>query len=101
MVILYAITNNVAGVNNMLELSNANKIFQTKKRQFFLNKGVHMDDPSSVFFSADTKIARDVKIQPNVYFGVGVNVKNNVLIKSFTHLENTTVNKNVSLLAFF
>ena len=85
------------GVNNMKELSNANKIFQDMRRNFFLNKGVFMEDPSTVFFSADTSIEKDVKIQPNVYFGVGVTVKSNVLIKSFTHLENTIVNRNVTL----
>ena len=85
------------GVNNMKELSNANKIFQEMRRNFFLNKGVFMEDPSTVFFSADTSIEKDVKIQPNVYFGVGVTVKSNVLIKSFTHLENTIVNRKVTL----
>jgi len=83
--------------NNMQELSNINKIFQNRKRNFFLNKGVFMEDPSTVFFSADTKIEKDVKIQPNVYFGVGVIVKSNVLIKSFTHLENTIINRNVTI----
>ncbi len=85
------------GVNNMQELSNINKIFQNTKRDYFLNKGVFMDDPSTVFFSADTRIEKDVKIQPNVYFGVGVIIKSNVLIKSFTHLENTIVNRNVTI----
>ena len=56
-----------------------------------------MEDPSTVFFSADTRIEKDVKIQPNVYFGAGVIVKDNVLIKSFTHLENTIVNRNVMI----
>ncbi len=83
------------GVNNMQELSSANKIFQNRKRNFFLNKGVFMEDPSTVFFSADTRIEKDVKIQPNVYFGSGVIVKDNVLIKSYTHLENTIVSRNV------
>tara|TARA_B100000035_G_C20854705_1_gene489052 strand:- start:169 stop:786 length:618 start_codon:yes stop_codon:yes gene_type:complete len=81
----------------MQELSNINKIFQNTKRDYFLNKGVFMDDPSTVFFSADTRIEKDVKIQPNVYFGVGVIIKSNVLIKSFTHLENTIVNRNVTI----
>lgn len=85
------------GVNNMQELSRANKIFQNRKRNFFLSKGIFMEDPSTVFFSADTRIEKNVKIQPNVYFGVGVIVKENVLIKSFTHLENTIVNRNVMI----
>ncbi len=85
------------GVNNMQELSRANEIFQNRKRNFFLNKGICMEDPSTVFFSADTRIEKDVKIQPNVYFGAGVIVKENVLIKSFTHLENTIVGRNVML----
>ena len=85
------------GVNNIQELSSANKIFQKRKRNFFLDQGVFMEDPSTVFFSADTIIEKDVKIQPNVYFGTGVIIKKNVLIKSFTHLENTIVNKNAMI----
>ena len=57
-----------------------------------------MEDPSSVF-SADTKIGKNVRIQPNVYFGPRVVIKNDVYIKGFTHLENTVINSS-ALTAF-
>ena len=47
-----------------------------------------MEDPSTVFLVLIQEL-KGVKIEPNVYFGAGVIVKDNVLIKSFTHLENT------------
>ena len=42
-----------------------------------------MEDPPSIFFSSDTRIGKNVKIEPNVYFGKGVNIKDNVEIKKF------------------
>ena len=85
------------GVNTMSELSMVNKLFQEKKRQYFLKRGVIMEDPLSIFFSSDTRIGKNVKIEPNVYFGKGVNIKDNVEIKSFTHLENTLISSNVTI----
>ena len=80
----------------MEELAKTNETFQQKRRKYFLKNGVSMEDPSSVFFSADTKIGKNVRIQPNVYFGPRVVIKNDVYIKGFTHLENTVINSSAS-----
>ena len=53
--------------------------------------------PDTVFFSKDTKIGKNVSIEPYVVFGKKVKIYNNVKIHSFSHLENTKIENNVSI----
>jgi len=66
-------------------------------RKKFIKKGVKMIAPDTVFFSKDTKIGKNVSIEPYVVFGKKVKINNNVKIYSFSHLENTKIEKNVSV----
>ena len=70
---------------------------QDKLRKKFLNKGVKMIAPESVYFSTDTKIGKNVIIEPYVVLGKKVKIQNNVKILSFSHLENVKVENNVSI----
>ena len=79
------------GVNNMHDLSNVNNEFQKIKRNSLLSKGVIMQAPETIFFSHDTKVGNNVVIQPNVYFGPSVHIKDNVVIRSFSYLDNTVI----------
>ena len=56
--------------------------------------------PDTVFFSIDTKIGRNVSIEPYVVIGKKVKINNNVTIHSFSHLENTKIENNVSVGAY-
>ena len=60
---------------------------QIKLRNKFLKEGVKMLGPETIFFSKDTKIGKNVSIEPYVVFGPKVKIGNNVIIKSFSHLE--------------
>ena len=64
-------------------------------RNKFIKKGVKMISPETIFFSKDTKIGKNVSIDPYVVIGKKVNIKNNVKIHSFSHLENTKIENNV------
>ena len=79
------------GVNDKKELSIIEEIFQNQKRNFFLKKGVTLINPSTIFFSFDTVIEKDSIIYPYVYFGQNVNIGKNVIVKSFSHIENTII----------
>ena len=68
---------------------------QETLRKKFLKKGVKMISPETIFFSKDTKIGKNVTIDPYVVIGKKVNIKNNVKIYSFSHLENTKIENNV------
>ena len=70
---------------------------QNNLRKKFLKKGVKMVAPDTVFFSIDTKIGRNVSIEPYVVIGKKVKINNNVTIHSFSHLENTKIENNVSV----
>ena len=75
---------------------NINKI-QNKLRNKFLKSGVKMNGPETVFFSEDTKIGKNVTIEPYVVIGKNVKIGNNVIIKSFSHLESCKIENKVEL----
>ena len=69
--------------------------FQNKLRNKFSKQGVKMIGPETIYFSKDTKIGKNVTIEPYVVFGSKVKISNNVNIKSFSHLENCKVENKV------
>jgi bifunctional UDP-N-acetylglucosamine pyrophosphorylase/glucosamine-1-phosphate N-acetyltransferase len=79
------------GVNSREELAAAEAVVQTALRRAAMAAGATLIDPSSVFFSADTRLGRDVTVGPNVVFGPGVMVADGVEIRAFSHLEGCTV----------
>ena len=70
---------------------------QENLRKKFIKKGVKMIAPETVFFSKDTKIGKNVSIEPYVVIGKKVKIHNNVTIHSFSHLENVKIENNVSV----
>jgi UDP-N-acetylglucosamine diphosphorylase/glucosamine-1-phosphate N-acetyltransferase len=75
---------------------NINKI-QNKLRNKFLKSGVKMNGPETIFFSEDTKIGKNVTIEPYVVFGKNVKIGNSVMIKSFSHLESCKIENKVEI----
>ena len=73
------------------------KKLQNKLRNKFLKSGVKMLAPETIYFSKDTKIGKNVTIEPYVVFGLKVKIGNNVIIKSFSHLENCKVENKVEI----
>ena len=71
--------------------------FQNKLRNKFFKSGVKMIGPDTIYFSKDTKIGKNVTIEPFVVFGSKVKVGNNVTIKSFSHLEDCKVENKVNV----
>ena len=70
---------------------------QNKLRNKFLKAGVKMIGPETIFFSDDTKIGKGVIIEPYVVIGSKVKIGNNVVIKSFSHLESCKVENKVEI----
>ena len=75
---------------------NSQKI-QSKLRNKFLKEGVKMLGVETIFFSKDTKIGKNVLIEPYVVFGPKVKIGNNVTIKSFSHLEGCKIENKVEV----
>tara|TARA_Y100001935_G_scaffold244021_1_gene236022 strand:- start:212 stop:829 length:618 start_codon:yes stop_codon:yes gene_type:complete len=70
---------------------------QDKLRKKFLKQGVKMVGSDTIYFSRDTKIGKNVIIEPYVVFGSKVKIGNNVTIKSFSHLENCKIENKVEI----
>ena len=70
---------------------------QTKLRNKFIKLGVKMSGPETIYFSKDTRIGRNVTIEPYVVFGPKVKIGNNVTIKSFSHMENCKIENKVDV----
>jgi UDP-N-acetylglucosamine diphosphorylase/glucosamine-1-phosphate N-acetyltransferase len=72
-------------------------IEQEKLRKFFIKFGVKMIGPETIFFSKDTKIGKNVTINPYVVIGPKVKIGNNVTINSFSHLEDCKIKNKVEV----
>ena len=108
---LIEINNNTGGVSSFVEcdheetigidskkgLSKAEKIYQNKLRNNFMEAGTTILDPETVFFSHDTEIGKDVELGSNIVFGENVLIKDNVVIKSFCSIENSIINDGASI----
>jgi len=73
------------------------KANQNKLRKKFLIKGVKMIAPETVFFSEDTKIGKNVVIEPYVVISKNVKIGNNVNILSFSHMEGVKIENDVNV----
>ena len=81
--------------NNKLNKANSYRIAQELLRNKALKKGVNLIAPETIFLSKDTFFGKNVTVEPYVVFGPKVKVGDNSYIKSFTHIEGTTIEKNV------
>jgi bifunctional UDP-N-acetylglucosamine pyrophosphorylase/glucosamine-1-phosphate N-acetyltransferase len=79
------------GINTRAELAAAEALMQHRLRHAAMDSGVTLVAPETVFLSADTRLGRDVVVEPNVTFGPGVTVGEGARIRSFSYLEGTTV----------
>ena len=83
----------VAGVNSRQEQAAIEAAWQDRRRSEAMRDGVTLIAPETVFFAYDTQVGRDVVIEPNVVFGPGVTVADDVVIRAFSHLEGASVGK--------
>ena len=83
------------GVNSRADLALAEAVMQQRLRRRAMAEGATLIDPETVWLSADTRLGRDVTVQPSVYFGPGVTVGDRVEIRSFSHLEGAEVSDDV------
>jgi len=81
----------VQGVNDRVQLAAVERVLQDRLRLAAMQGGATLIAPETVFFSADTKIGRDVTIEPNVVFGPGVEIADGAVIHAFSHLQGAQV----------
>ena len=81
----------VAGINSRAQLAEMEGEWQKRRRLKAMDDGVSLIAPETVWFAYDTVIGRDVTIEPNVFFGPGVAIAENVVIHAFSHIEGATI----------
>jgi bifunctional UDP-N-acetylglucosamine pyrophosphorylase / glucosamine-1-phosphate N-acetyltransferase len=79
------------GVNSRAELAHLELEWQRRRREQVLQDGATLIDPESVWFAYDTKLGRDVTVEPHVVFGPGVEVADGATIKAFSHIEGAII----------
>jgi bifunctional UDP-N-acetylglucosamine pyrophosphorylase / glucosamine-1-phosphate N-acetyltransferase len=83
----------VRGINTNAQLAETAAVLQERLRKAAMEQGVTLVAPETVYLSSDTKLGRDVVVEPFVVFGPGVTVEDNAVIRSFSHLERAHVGK--------
>jgi bifunctional UDP-N-acetylglucosamine pyrophosphorylase/glucosamine-1-phosphate N-acetyltransferase len=81
----------VRGINTKTQLAETEAVLQQRLRQAAMEAGVTLVAPETVFLSADTRLGRDVVVEPFVVFGPGVTVEDGAVIRSFSHLDHAHV----------
>ncbi len=83
----------VRGINTKAQLAETEAVLQGRLRAQAMESGVTLVAPETVFLSSDTKLGRDVTIEPYVVFGPGVTVEDGATIRSFSHLEGAHIGR--------
>jgi bifunctional UDP-N-acetylglucosamine pyrophosphorylase/glucosamine-1-phosphate N-acetyltransferase len=83
----------VRGINTKAQLAETEAALQQRLRKAAMEAGVTLVAPETVFLSADTKFGGDVTVEPFVVIGPGVTIEDNVVIRSFSHLDHAYVGK--------
>ena len=86
-----------AGVNSRAELAHLELEWQRRRREEALEQGATLIDPESVWFAYDTKLGRDVTVEPHVVFGPGVEVATGATIKAFSHIEGAIIGERANI----
>ncbi len=81
----------VLGINDRVQLADAEKRFQDAMRDKAMREGATLIDPEDVYFSFDTVLGKDVTVEPEVFFAPGVTVEDNAVIRAFSHIEGTRI----------
>jgi bifunctional UDP-N-acetylglucosamine pyrophosphorylase/glucosamine-1-phosphate N-acetyltransferase len=90
-VVIEADAYEATGVNSRAELAHLELEWQRRRREQVLQDGATLIDPESVWFAYDTKLGRDVTVEPHVVFGPGVDVADGATIKAFSHIEGAAI----------
>lgn len=87
----------MAGANSRQELANLERLMQKQLRDKHMCNGATLVDPETVYFSHDTIVGKDVVIEPDVFFGLGVEIADNVHVKAFSHLEGAKIDQGTEI----
>ncbi|MDR1663151.1 MAG: bifunctional UDP-N-acetylglucosamine diphosphorylase/glucosamine-1-phosphate N-acetyltransferase GlmU, partial [Endomicrobium sp.] len=83
--------NEVKGINNRLELSQAEALLKDRKVKKLFENGVSIIDASKVYISYDAKIGQDTVIYPGVFIDRGVVVGKGCVLKGSSYITDANI----------
>ncbi|GAK32143.1 bifunctional protein GlmU [Iodidimonas nitroreducens] len=89
--VIEAPADDLLGVNDRADLAMAEAVFQKRMRRAAMAAGATLIAPDTVYFSHDTKLGRDVLIEPQVIFGPHVEIEDDAIIRAFSHIEGAKI----------
>ncbi len=95
--VMNIVVDHIWGINTRAQLAEHERILQYRLRDKAMQNGATLINPDTVHFSWDTEVGQDVLIEPNVFFGKGVSIADNVTVHAFSHLEGVRVEKGASI----
>lgn len=85
------------GVNDRIDLANAQKFMRERKNREVMLKGVTLIDPMNTYIDEDVEIGEDSIIYPNVYLYGNTKIGKNVTILPGSYLMNAVVHENCTI----
>jgi len=77
------------GINDRVELAAAEAAFQARAREAAMLGGATLIAPETVHLAHDTRLGRDVVVEPHVVFGPAVEIAEGARVRAFCHIEQT------------
>ena len=87
----------VLGVNSRAELAHAESVMQRRLRNAVMAKGATLVAPETVFLSHDTRVGKDVVIEPYVVIGERVTIEDGATIKSFCYMQESRIGEGATV----
>jgi bifunctional UDP-N-acetylglucosamine pyrophosphorylase/glucosamine-1-phosphate N-acetyltransferase len=81
----------IKGINNRLELFQAEVILKEKKVKELFDSGISIVDIDSTYVSYDAKIGSDTVIYPGVFIDTGVSIGKNCIIKGASYIKDSKI----------
>ena len=97
----YAISDNdeIRGINDRVQLNEAEKIMQKRINEYHMRNGVTMRNPESVYIEDGVEIGNDTEICQNVTIKSGTKIGSDCVIGSGSMLDRAVIHDGVDVLS--
>ena len=97
----YAISDNdeIRGINDRVQLNEAEKIMQKRINEYHMRNGVTMRNPESVYIEVGVEIGNDTEICQNVTIKSGTKIGSDWVIGSGSMLDRAVIHDGVDVLS--
>ena len=85
------------GINNRVQLAEAEQILRDRVREAWMRAGVTMMDPATIYIDATAQLAPDVVLMPFTFIEGNTTIASGSVIGPFTRLQDVTVGENVTV----